>query len=230
MKVGILTIGYELTSGKTQDTNSSFIAREINGQGWEVAMMMSVGDDTPEIAKALAYVLAAADALIVTGGLGPAADDITTEAIAVAFGLGLYTDEKALEKIRQRFAKRNYRWTDNNAKQAMFPVGAELIVNPIGTAWGFSLKRDGKIVAVMPGVPVEAKRMLAEGVIPLLRREFPGEAKHVAVRIVKLFGIGESSVDQILSPVDFAGLGVALGSYPSFPEIQLALTARDADP
>jgi nicotinamide-nucleotide amidase len=229
MKVGILTIGNELTSGKTQDTNSSFIVREVNRQGWEVAMMMAVGDDTPEIGKALAHILAAADAVIVTGGLGPTADDITTDAIAAAFGLKLYTDETALEKIRQRFAKRNYHWTGNNAKQAMFPEGAEPIANPVGTAWGFSLKRDGKIVAVMPGVPVEARQMLTDGVIPRLRREFPHAARHVAVKIIKLSGIGESSVDQILAPVDFAGMGVALGSYPNFPEIQLALTARDAD-
>lgn len=229
MKVGILTIGNELTSGKTQDTNSFFIAREINRQGWEVAMMMAVGDDTAEIGKALAHVLAAAHAVIVTGGLGPTADDITTEAIAAAFGLQLYTDEDALGQIRERFSKRNYSWTENNTKQAMFPEGAEPIANPRGTAWGFSLKRDGKIVAVMPGVPSEARHMLSDSVIPLLQREFPAQARHVAVRIIKLSGIGESAVDEVLAPVDFAGMGVGLGSYPNFPEIQLALTARDAD-
>ncbi len=229
MKVGILTIGNELTSGKTQDTNSSFIAREINRQGWEIVLMMAVGDDTPEIGKALAFVLAAADAVIITGGLGPTADDITTDAVAAAFGLTLHADEKALAQIRERFARRNLRWTENNAKQALFPEGAEPIANPVGTAWGFSLKQEGKIIAVMPGVPAEARRMLSDGVIPLLKREFPAAARHVATEIVKLSGIGESSVDQILLPVDFAGMGVALGSYPNFPEIQLVLTARDAD-
>lgn len=229
MNVGILTIGNELISGKTPDTNSSFIAREINRQGWEVAMMMSVGDDTREIGKALAHVLAAADAVIVTGGLGPTVDDITTEAVAAAFGLGLTMDEQALGHIRERFATRHRRWTENNAKQAQFPEGAEPIENTVGTAWGFSLKRNGKIVAVMPGVPAEARQMLTGGLIPRLRREFPAAARHVAGRLIKLSGITESAVDDTLADVDFTGMCVGIGFYPRFPEIEIALTARDTD-
>src|SRR5450759_3150248 len=91
MKICILTIGNELMSGRTADTNSSFIAREINLQGWQVEAMMSVGDKFDSIKSRLNYLLALTDVVICTGGLGPTADDITTAAIAQAFGLPLYT-------------------------------------------------------------------------------------------------------------------------------------------
>ena len=228
MKVGILTIGNELTSGKTQDTNSSFIARELNVQGWQVAAMMSVGDDENAIRGGLSYIMGISDAVIVTGGLGPTADDITTVAIASTFSLKLYTNEDVLRHIQGLFEKHRLKWTPNNAKQAVFPEGAETICNPIGTAWGFSLKRNGIIVAVIPGVPAEVRRMLPEGVIPLFRREFTEEAQYVESRTIKLFGIAEAGVDQALADVDLAGLGVNIGFYPNFPENHVVLIARHA--
>ena len=106
MKIGILTIGNELTSGRTQDTNSSMMARVFSTQGWQVRLMMSVGDDELLIKQALGYVLAQSDAVVVTGGLGPTADDITTECIAKYCGLPLYLDEAVLQTIRERFASR----------------------------------------------------------------------------------------------------------------------------
>ena len=166
-----------------------------------------------------------ADAVIVTGGLGPTADDITTSAVARAFGLGVYTDQAALKHIRDRFEKFQLKWTANNEKQAHVPEGAETIKNPVGMAWGYALKRDGKIIAVVPGVPSEVKRMVPDGVIPVLKKEFKDEAGHVESRTIKLSGITEANVDQLLADVDFAGLGVNIGFYPNFPEIQIVLTA-----
>jgi len=228
MKVGILTTGNELTSGKTQDTNSSFIARQLNVPGWQVAAMMSVGDDENVIRGGLSYIMGISDAVIVTGGLGPTADDITTVAIASTFSLKLYTNEDVLRHIQGLFEKHRLKWTPNNAKQAVFPEGAETICNPIGTAWGFSLKRNGIIVAVIPGVPAEVRRMLPEGVIPLFRREFTEEAQYVESRTIKLFGIAEAGVDQALADVDLVGLGVNIGFYPNFPENHVVLIARHA--
>jgi len=228
MKVGILTIGNELTSGKTQDTNSSFIARELNVQGWQVSAMMSVGDDENTIRDGLTWIMGISDAVIVTGGLGPTADDITTAAIARAFGLPLYTDEDVLRYIQGLFEKHRLKWTPNNAKQAVFPEGAETISNPIGTAWGFSLKRDGRIIAVIAGVPAEVKRMLPEGVIPIFRREFTEKAQYIESKTIKLFGIAEAGVDQALADVDLTSLGVSIGFYPNFPENHVVLIARHA--
>jgi nicotinamide-nucleotide amidase len=166
-----------------------------------------------------------ADAVVVTGGLGPTADDITTSAVARAFGLDIYTDQAALKHIRDRFEKFRLKWTANNEKQAHVPEGAETIKNPVGMAWGYALKRNGKIIAVVPGVPSEVKSMVPDGVIPILRREFQDEAGHVESRTIKLSGITEANVDQLLADVDFAGLGVNIGFYPNFPEIQIVLTA-----
>lgn len=227
MKIGILTIGNELTSGRTQDTNSAMIARAMQGQGWAVAGMNSVGDDDGAIRDALLYLLARADAVIVTGGLGPTADDITTAALAKAFGLRLCSDPAVLAQIRARFEKFGLKWTENNAKQALFPEGAEIIPNPNGTAAGFALRREGRIVAVIPGVPAEARRMLFDGVIPLFRKGFPEAALHVVTATFKLFGLPESAVDEAMADADLAGLGVGIGFYPNFPENQLVLTARE---
>jgi nicotinamide-nucleotide amidase len=225
MKVGILTIGNELTSGKTQDTNSSYIARRLQAQGWQTSIIMSVPDDEGAIKTGLNHIMSLADAVVVTGGLGPTADDITTSAVARAFGLGVYTDQAALKHIRDRFEKFQLKWTANNEKQAHVPEGAEPIKNPAGMAWGYALKRDGKIIAVVPGVPSEVKRMIPDGVIPVLKKEFKDEAGHVESRTIKLSGITEANVDQLLADVDFAGLGVNIGFYPNFTEIQIVLTA-----
>ena len=227
MKIGVLTIGNELTSGRIQDTNSALIARAMQEQGWAVAGMISVGDDNGAIHDALAYLLDRVDGVIVTGGLGPTADDITTAALAKAFGLGLYSDPTVLAHVRGIFEGRGFRWTENNAKQAVFPDGAEIIPNPVGTAAGFALRREGRIIAVIPGVPAEARRMLFEGVIPLFRKAFPQAALHVETLTFKLFGLGESAVDDALADADLEGLGVGLGSYPNFPENHLVLTVRE---
>jgi nicotinamide-nucleotide amidase len=230
MKVGILTIGDELTSGKTQDTNSSYIAREMNVQGWQVVMMASVGDDEGAIKEALGCTLSRADAVIVTGGLGPTADDITTAAVARAFGRELCSDEVCLRHIKDIFDQFHLPWTENNAKQALFPAGAETIFNPVGTAWGFSLHTDGKLVVVIPGVPGEVKTMLPDGVIPRLREAFPDTARHVATKRFKVFGMTEAGVDQTLADIDRDALGVSIGFYPTFPEIHVVVTARTASP
>ena len=227
MIIGILTIGNELTSGRIQDTNSALISRAMQEQGWAVAGMMSVGDDDGAIHDAFAYLLARVDGVIVTGGLGPTADDITTAAVAQAFGLGLYSDPAVLAHVRAIFEGRGLRWTENNAKQAIFPEGAEIIPNPTGTAAGFALRRAGRIVAVIPGVPAEARRMLFEGVIPLFRKAFPEAALHVKTVTFKLFGLPEAAVDEAMADADLAGLGVGIGFYPNFPENHLVLTARE---
>jgi len=226
MKIGILTIGNELMNGRTVDTNSSFIAREVNQQGWHVEAIMSVGDDFESIKSRLNYLLPITDAVICTGGLGPTADDITTAAIARAFGLPLYTDKNVLNGIKERFAKYNLRWVENNAKQAMFPFGAEIIANPVGTAAGFALKWEGKIIFVIPGVPAETKRMLPEGVIPVLRRYFPQNEQYSTKQTIKTFGLSEAAVDDALKDIDFNSLGVSIGFYPVFPENHLVIVSR----
>ena len=227
MKIGILTIGNEITTGRIQDTNSAMIARAMHLQGWTLTRMMSVGDNNDEIDDALEYMLLHVDVVIITGGLGPTADDITTVAVAKAFGLELYTDETVLAYVKDLFEKRGLPWTQNNAKQAVFPKGAKIIANPMGTAAGFAIYRDKKIVLVIPGVPREAHRMTFDGIIPIIRESFPDSALHVKSRTFKLFGLAESAIDEALAGDNFANEGIGVGFYPHFPENHIVVTARE---
>ena len=229
MKIGILTIGNELLNGRIADTNASFIAREANQQGWSVEAIMSVGDNFAAIKNRLDYLLAMTDAVICSGGLGPTADDITTEAIAKAFNLPLYTDENVLNYIKDIFIKFNFRWVENNAKQAMFPQGAEVIPNARGTAPGFCLPINGKLIFVIPGVPAEARLMITNGVFPLLRKYFPQDELHIVKHTIRTFGLGEAAVDDKVKDIDFKSLGVSIGFYPVFPENHIVLIAQNSN-
>ena len=222
MKIGILTIGNELMNGRIADTNASFIAREANQQGWSVEAIMSVGDDFSSIKNRLDCLLSMTDAVICSGGLGPTSDDITTAAIAEAFGLPLYTDENVLSYIKDIFTKFNLRWVGNNTKQAMFPQGAEVIPNSKGTAPGFSLPVKGKFIFVIPGVPAEAKLMVTNGVFPTLRKHFP-QNEYAIKQTIKTFGLSEAAVDDRVRDIDFNSLGVNIGFYPVFPENHIVL-------
>ncbi|HTZ41306.1 MAG TPA: molybdopterin-binding protein, partial [Syntrophales bacterium] len=227
MKIGILTIGNELTSGRIADTNTSYLAREFHVRGWDVPISMAVGDEAEAVGEALDFILERADAVVVTGGLGPTADDITTECIAKYCGLALFTDEAVLQAIKDRFAARGLRWSDNNAKQAMFPQGATPLRNPIGTAWGYVLKKGEKLIVVVPGVPMEVKRMTPEVLIPLFEQR--AGRTFIITKTIKMFGLGEALIDESLSDLPLAGTTVSLGFYPRFPENHLVLTARSSD-
>ncbi len=229
MKIGILTIGDELTSGRIQDTNTAYLAREFHVRGWEVAAAMTVGDSIGAIRGALDCILSVSDGVVVTGGLGPTADDITTEAIAEIYGLRLFTDEAVLQTIKDRFAQRGIRWTDNNAKQAMFPEEAIPLRNPVGTAWGFCLKRVGKPIVVLPGVPMEVKTMVPEVIIPLFEQEDPAGKKAMVVKTVKLFGLAEALIDSALADLKYDHGHVSIGFYPRFPENHIVITSRHDD-
>jgi nicotinamide-nucleotide amidase len=224
LNIGILTIGNELLTGTIQDINSSYIARQIKIQGWKISSMLSVGDSEAAIRDALAFLLARSNAVVATGGLGPTADDITTEAIARTFRLPLYTDEEVLKEIRSRFERFRFEWTPNNAKQAMFPEGARTIFNPYGTAWGFALEWEGRLITVIPGVPAEVRMIFPEGVMPLLK-ELCGTSDHVLTRTIRLFGISESKIDQAVSGIDLDLPGIGIGFYPRFPENQLVISS-----
>ena len=229
MKIGILTIGNEFTSGRIADTNTAYLAREFHVRGWEVAAAMSVGDSSGDIRGALDCILSVSDGVVVTGGLGPTADDITTAAIAEIYGLRLFMDEAVLQTIKDRFASRGLRWTDNNAKQAMFPEEAVPLRNPVGTAWGFCLKRVGKPIVVLPGVPMEVKKMVPEVVIPLFEKEDPAGEKAMVVKTVKLFGLGEALIDEALADLKYDHEHVSIGFYPRFPENHIVITSWHND-
>lgn len=227
--IGIMAVGNELTSGMIQDTNSSFIARELGAEGWGVSGAVLVGDDEAGIARMLRCLMAASDAVIVTGGLGPTVDDITTEAVAKAIGRDLFTDTAALAQLKATFEAFNLAWTENNAKQALFPAGADIIKNTVGSAPGFMVIHGDIPVAVIPGVPREAERMLTDGVIPRFRRELGTTGARTVRKTVKTFGLTESALADRLKGLEEAFPQAQIGYYPRFPENHIVITVKGSD-
>ncbi len=194
MKAEIIAIGSELVSGQSLDTNSRWLSQGLGALGIPVHFHTTIGDDLAENVDAFRAAAGRADLVIATGGLGPTQDDLTRQALAELAGVGLVEDAGSLAAIEALFARRNRTMTGRNRVQALFPEGAEPLANPIGTAPGIAMKLGSSLVACLPGVPVEMKRMFAEQVVPWLRRS--GVATRAIVhRKINLFGKGESDVE-----------------------------------
>src|ERR1043165_481369 len=170
-KVAILSTGDELTTGKVVDTNSAHIAERLFSMGLDVAAVLKVGDTKERLLWGLDHPLSRrapgrGDLVTGPGGLGPAADALTTAVVAEYFGRGLRTDQAVAEALKRRFEARGFPWTENNLKQAVFPEGAVIVPNPIGTAPGFRVEQDGKTLIWLSGVPREMEAMLKDTVLP----------------------------------------------------------------
>ena len=229
MNIGILTIGDELTSGRVRDANAPWIASRLQQQGWNTSSMLSVGDTEESIGRAIDYFPDHCQAVIVTGGLGPTPDDITATAIANACGLPLIKNDQVLASIKGRVEACGFRWREALERQALFPEGAEVIPNPVGSAWGFSLIHQGCLFIVLPGVPAETTRMVTDHVIPLLKRIAPDPPSAVLSRTLKFFGITEGDIEENIRRLTPDDGTVQVGFYPQFPEVHLVLTTRHTD-
>jgi nicotinamide-nucleotide amidase len=226
MRAEILTIGDELLRGEIVDTNKALLADRLLALDVETRFQTSVGDDPEEMTDAFRRAAGRADLVLVSGGLGPTRDDLTAEVLAKSFGRGLVEDAGALATIRAFFERVGREMTANNAKQAWFPDGAEVLPNPIGTAPGFALEAGGALFFCMPGVPRELERMLDEQVLPrIAKRRGGGEV--VRARLLRTFGMGESALDAELADVATSG-GVSLGFRTAFPDNYLRPVVRAA--
>ena len=228
MKVEVVSIGDELTSGSVQNTNATFIADQLYTLGVEVEKISTIGDDSESIAETLRNAQQKASFVIVTGGLGPTVDDITTKAASDALRRKLVLNKSALKAMEERFKKVGRTMTPHNVKQAYLPSGATIIENPIGTACGFSAPKGNTLFIFLPGVPREMKRMLQETVIPLIKREHPATSI-VRTHILKIFGKSESYCDRALGDVIKEENEISFAFLPHYPEIFLKLTMRGQD-
>ncbi len=225
MKVEIITIGNELTSGEVLDTNAANLAEALSEAGLEVIFITTTGDDSWHIEDALLRAQERADAIIVSGGLGPTKDDITVSSAAKTLGLPLVLHKEVLENLRKRFAERGMEMPVSNEKQALFPRQAEIIPNPLGTACGFVLRRIGKFFIFLPGVPRELKYLTRENVIPLLQKE---RREKVIVRssTLKVFGYTESAIADLLKDINPQNFSAVLAYLPRFPENHVKITVK----
>jgi nicotinamide-nucleotide amidase len=230
MRAVVISTGDELTTGRTLDTNANFLADQLVGVGIDVVSMLVVGDYPERIAWAWRTALEQADLILCTGGLGPTVDDLTTETVAQVAGRGLRIEQAVADRIRQMFAAMGRTMPENNLKQAMFPEGATIIPNALGTAPGFRLEivtSHGPChCVVMPGVPREMKAMLADQVMPWLRELRSGSDEYRS-HTFQTFGISESALDELVAgAVDPAEGRIAFRA--AFPQISLRVTANAA--
>ncbi len=224
-KAVILSTGDEITSGKVVDTNANFLAEKLAENGIDLVSVITVGDVPERLEWAWKTAITLSDIVISTGGIGPTADDLTTETVARLAGRKLRQDDATVEHIKRLFATINRVMPENNLKQALFPEGAEIVPNPLGTAPGFRLPvtHDGHSsqLIVLPGVPREMKPMMENTVIPWIRAN-RGRDTVFAVRIFQTFGISESALDEAV-----AGLikpeEARVSFRASFPQISLRI-------
>src|SRR5919109_791845 len=227
-KVVILSTGDELISGRVIDTNSALIADRLFSLGVEVAAALKVGDDREQLLWAFTQARELGDLVIGTGGLGPTADDLTTELLAEFLGRKLKQDQQIADSLKRRFATRGIPWTDNNLKQARFPEGSTVIPNPLGTAPGFRIQiAPEKTLIWLSGVPREMAAMLNEAVVPWVTQQ-RGELGKISVCTFKIHGLTESKVDDLLKTIEL-GSQAKLSFRAHYPDLSLRLTVRGDD-
>ena len=221
----ILSTGDELTTGRVVDTNSTLISSQLSALGIAVIAVLKVGDDREELLWALEQARDLADVVIGTGGLGPTADDLTTEIVAKFTHRKLKQNDAVAAGLRQRFATRKIPWTENNLKQALFPEGATIIPNPVGTAPGFRVSiGDEKHLVWLSGVPSEMSAMLDQSVIPWLEQHRDAMQQVLACTF-KIYGLTESKLDDLLHSVNL-GNQAKLSFRAHYPDLSLRLTVR----
>ena len=228
MKVTIIAIGDELLIGKTQDTNSSWLAGQLDEAGYEVDQIKVVGDTSLAIATALDDALARTQVVLVTGGLGPTRDDLTKSVLNDYFGGELVMNEEALEDIRTLFRVRDREVTPTNEAQAMIPDNCTPMHNAHGTAPGMWFEQEGKVVISMPGVPGEMRAMFAEQVLQKIVLQYPVQG--MFHRHILTIGIPESHLSDQLTEFENGLPGhIKLAYLPTFQVVKLRLTARGED-
>jgi len=227
-KITILTIGDELLIGQVIDTNSAYMARELNLNGMEVFRKKTIADTLDEIQDALQAALSTSEVVLMTGGLGPTKDDVTKKALANYFGVGMTFSEETWERIQRFFKRFGRETTPAHREQCYMPANAELLTNKMGTAPGMWMEQEGKIVVSMPGVPYEMEYLLNNEVIPRLHKRH--RVRPIEHRTLLTIGEGESRLAaQIADIEDDLPPHIKLAYLPSLGQVRLRLTGRGDD-
>jgi competence/damage-inducible protein CinA-like protein len=228
MRIEAICTGDELLTGVTTDTNSTWFQQRLLHLGEKVARTTTVGDVKEEILDALRTVSARADVVLVSGGLGPTSDDLTAESAAEAAGVQLVEHAGALAALHERFAKIGLTVTANNIKQVQVPEGAEVVLNPVGSAPMFILRVGRATLFFVPGVPREYRALVEQGVLPRIEalQAARSEPRFHVLRLLRTVGLPESHLDARVRPLLEAHPKVVFGFRTHFPENDLKLMAR----
>ncbi|MGC1483976.1 MAG: competence/damage-inducible protein A [Candidatus Acidiferrum sp.] len=216
MKAEIIAVGSELLTPDRLDTNSLFLTEELNKLGIEVLRKTVVGDNRDLLSEAFRGALNRVPLVISSGGLGPTEDDLTRETVADLLGRKLKRNDEILRYIEDRFRSMNREMPEVNVRQAMVPEGAEILVNPRGTAPGLWLEDAGRFVVLLPGPPRELKALFHEQVLPRLERR--ASSVRMFHREIRVTGLGESHVEQRI-----------MGIYKRFPEVNTTVLAAPGE-
>ena len=223
--VEILSVGTELLLGNIANTDAQMLSQGLSELGLNVFWHTVVGDNLRRAEEAVALAKRRADIIITTGGLGPTCDDLTKNVLAEAFGKKLVFDEASAERIRAYFARTGRPMTDNNLQQAMLPEGCTILENDWGTAPGCAFEADGVHVIMLPGPPSECRPMFQYRAKPYLLSLSEGV---IASHTIKLFGIGESTMEAQLRDQMNAMSNPTLAPYAKEGECELRVTAKAA--
>jgi nicotinamide-nucleotide amidase len=225
MRAEIVSIGTELLLGEILDTNAQYLGSRLPRLGIDLFYISKVGDNLDRLSEVIGRAWQRSDLVLATGGLGPTEDDLTREAIATVLGEEPVVDEKLESELRSFFAGRGVAMPERNVKQATLIPSARAISNPRGTAPGWWVERDGRLIVAMPGPPSEMYRMWEEEVVPELERRHHGSV--LVSRTLKTAGLGEASVDEMISPFS-KSTNPTVGVYARADGIHVRLAAKAA--
>ena len=226
-KASIVSIGNELLSGQTVDTNAAYLGENLLSIGIPVVSFYTVGDDIDSIIRSFNLASSDADLVLATGGLGPTDDDLTRQAFAKFLGSELELQKELLQKIQNFFTCRNRQMSSKNKIQAYIPAGAKALANNLGTAPGIMAKVEGKLLAALPGVPSEMKQMFEDSVLAELQ-SFAGR-QAVIIRKLRCFGTGESNIAELLGPLMQRGRNPLINCTAKHGVITLHIIATAKD-
>jgi nicotinamide-nucleotide amidase len=230
IKASIVSVGNEVLSGQTVDTNASYLSRRLLSIGIPVVSSYTVADDIDSILRALNLASGDADVVLATGGLGPTDDDLTRQGFAKFMGTELQLKNELLERIEDFFTRRNLQMPESNKIQAYIPSGAKALANNIGTAPGIIADVEGKLLIALPGVPSEMRQMFEESVFAELRKlASESQQAGMVVRKLKCFGAGESTIAESLGSLCQRGRNPLINCTVEHGVITLHIVATAED-
>ncbi len=223
MNAEIIIIGEEVLSGQTVDSNSAFIARHLADIGIEVVRKITVGDRPDDIREAIQAAWKRSPVTIMTGGLGPTTDDVTKNAICAAFDRKLVLNDEVLRHLEALFASRQRKMPAIAQSQALQPQGADLVMNPVGTAPAIVFQDSERFFAALPGVPAEMEALVEQAIVPYLSRR-PGRGT-IIMRRIRTIGITETEIAETIAELEPVSDKLRLAYLPSYKGVDLRVTA-----